>query len=114
MLRLAQSGDAVAAVALAEAERTPWLAPHLARVLPAPDAYVGWVLTPTHAVAYRPGAAPTLRVLPLPDSFATDVEALRAALLARAPIPPAAVRRVRTVLVAPLADWFAERMGLRA
>jgi CHAT domain-containing protein len=108
VLRLAQADDADAAIELAEAERTPWLAPHLARVLPAPDAYIGWVLTPTHAIAYRTGETSALRLVPLPASFDDDTRKLRAALLSRAPLPPAAIRRMQKTLVEPLADWLAE------
>lgn len=108
VVRLARAGDTEAAIALAEAARTPWLAPHVARILPAPDAYLGWVLTPTHAVAYRSGATPALRMLPLPESFDGDLRALRAGVVTRAPISNTAATRVRAVLLEPLADWLAE------
>lgn len=108
VVALARAGDVDAAVALAEAQRTPWLAPHVARILPVLDAYLGWVLTPTHAVAYRTGDNSTLRVLPLPASFDADLRALRDGLLTQRPLRRDAATRVRSTLLAPLADWLAE------
>ncbi len=108
VLQLARAGDGKAVVALAEAKRTPWLSPRVARILPAPDAYVGWVLTQSHAIAYRAGDAPAVRVLTLPDSFDSDVRALRESLLARASIQYDAVVRMRTTLIAPITDWLTD------
>ncbi|MEX0900123.1 MAG: CHAT domain-containing protein [Gammaproteobacteria bacterium] len=108
VLRLAFASDADSAVALAEAERTPWLAPHIARILRPPDAYLGWVLTPTHAVAYLAGDEPAVRVLPLPDSFGADVRELAGGLRAHGPTPQEAIQRVRAALFEPIADWLVE------
>ncbi len=108
VLRLAQAGDVKGAIELAELERTPWLAPHLARVLPAPDAYLGWVMTPNHAIAYRTGNTPALRVLPLSISFEADVRLLRDRLVGQQPVHHDAVARVHAALIDPLADWLAK------
>lgn len=47
------AGEIERAVRVAERERAPWFAPHLARGLPLPAHYIGWVESGTRTFAYR-------------------------------------------------------------
>ncbi len=99
---LALAGDGLAAE-LAERERAPWIAPHLAQAVPVPTRYVGWVALKEAYVVYRLHPRTEVRVITRPPDTEEVVAQVRAELSA-GHTPD--TRRLFEIWIAPISDWL--------